>query len=74
MNRRGVSPVVAVLLLVVITVAAAVLVYIWLIGFMQSQTATTGSTSTTDFRASDARHRLSRGRRASRDNRTGLQL
>ena len=45
MNRRGVSPVVAVLLLVVITVAAAVLVYIWLIGFMQSQTTTTGSTA-----------------------------
>jgi len=45
LNKRGVSPVVAVLLLIVITVAAAVLVYIWLIGFMQSQTATTGSTA-----------------------------
>mgnify|MGYP000551247788 CR=1 FL=1 len=45
MDRRGVSPVIAVLLLVVITVAAAVLVYIWLIGFMQSQTTTTGATA-----------------------------
>ena len=44
MDRRGVSPVIAVLLLIVITVAAAVLVYIWLIGFMQSQTTTTGAT------------------------------
>jgi len=45
LDRRGVSPVIAVLLLIVITVAAAVLVYIWLIGFMQSQTTTTGSTA-----------------------------
>jgi len=45
MNKKGVSPVIAVLLLVVITVAAAVLVYIWLVGFMQSQTAATGTTA-----------------------------
>jgi len=45
MKKRGVSPVIAVLLLVVITVAAAVLVYIWLVGFMQSQTTTTGTTA-----------------------------
>ena len=45
MKKRGVSPVIAVLLLVVITVAAAVLVYVWLVGFMQSQTSTTGETA-----------------------------
>ena len=45
MKKRGVSPVIAVLLLVVITVAAAVLVYIWLVGFMQSQTTATGATA-----------------------------
>jgi len=36
MNRRGVSPVIAVLLLVVIAVAAAVLTYIWILSYTGS--------------------------------------
>ena len=32
--RRGISPVIAVLLLIVIAVAAAVLTYIWVVGYM----------------------------------------
>ncbi len=34
--RRGISPVIAVLLLIVIAVAAAVLTYIWVVGYMGS--------------------------------------
>mgnify|MGYP000235730977 CR=1 FL=1 len=34
MNRRGVSPVIAVLLLVIIAVAAAILTYLWVLGYM----------------------------------------
>ncbi len=37
MKRRGISPVIAVLLLIVIAVAAAVLTYVWLTGYMTSQ-------------------------------------
>ncbi|RLF08115.1 MAG: hypothetical protein DRJ64_01705 [Thermoprotei archaeon] len=43
MNKRGVSPVIAVLLLVVIAVAAAVLTYIWILsytGTLQQQSGT----------------------------------
>lgn len=43
MNKRGVSPVIAVLLLVVIAVAAAVLTYIWILsytGSLQQQSGT----------------------------------
>lgn len=34
MNRRGISPVIAVLLLVIIAVAAAILTYLWVLGYM----------------------------------------
>jgi flagellin-like protein len=34
MKRRAISPVIATLLLIVIAVAAAVLTYIWLTGYM----------------------------------------
>jgi len=34
MDRRGVSPVIAVLLLIVIAVTAAVLTYLWVLGYM----------------------------------------
>ncbi|RLE66077.1 MAG: type IV pilin, partial [Thermoprotei archaeon] len=33
-NKRGVSPVIAVLLLIVIAVAAAVLTYLWVLGYI----------------------------------------
>lgn len=45
LNKKGISPVIAVLLLIVITVAATVLLYVWLSGFMTSQTTSTQSTS-----------------------------
>ena len=34
MNRKGISPVIAVLLLVIIAVAAAILTYLWVLGYM----------------------------------------
>ena len=34
MNKKGVSPVIAVLLLIVIAVAAAILTYLWITGYM----------------------------------------
>ena len=34
MRRRGISPVIAVLLLIVIAVAAAILTYVWISGYM----------------------------------------
>ena len=43
LNKKGISPVIAVLLLIVIAVAAAILVYVWLSGYMgtlQSQAGT----------------------------------
>lgn len=38
MKRTGVSPVIATLLLIVIAVAAAVLAYIWIIGYQGTLT------------------------------------
>ncbi|RLE98849.1 MAG: flagellar biosynthesis protein FlaG, partial [Thermoprotei archaeon] len=32
LNKKGVSPIIAVLLLIVITVAAALLTYLWVLG------------------------------------------
>jgi len=46
MRRRGISPVIAVLLLIVIAVAAAVLTYVWLTGYLTSQF---GSVQTTQL-------------------------
>ena len=46
MKRRGISPVIAVLLLIVIAVAAAVLTYVWLTGYLTSQF---GSVQTTQL-------------------------
>ncbi|RLF03452.1 MAG: hypothetical protein DRK00_08790 [Thermoprotei archaeon] len=43
LRRKGISPVIAVLLLIVIAVAAAILTYVWLTGYMgtlQSQAGT----------------------------------
>ena len=43
MKRKGISPVIAVLLLIVIAVAAAILTYVWITGYMgtlQSQAGT----------------------------------
>lgn len=34
MNRKGISPVIAVLLLVIIAVAAAILTYLWVLGYI----------------------------------------
>jgi len=34
MNRKGISPIIAVLLLVIIAVAAAVLTYLWVLGYI----------------------------------------
>jgi len=34
MDRKGISPVIAVLLLVIIAVAAAILTYLWVLGYM----------------------------------------
>jgi len=45
-KRRGVSPVIATLLLIVIAVAAAVLTYIWVTGYMGKVTGTVEQTST----------------------------
>jgi len=45
-KRRGVSPVIATLLLIVIAVAAAVLTYIWVTGYMGKVTGTIEQTST----------------------------
>jgi len=44
-KRRGVSPVIATLLLIVIAVAAAVLTYIWVTGYMGKVTGTVEQTS-----------------------------
>ncbi|MEM1545006.1 MAG: archaellin/type IV pilin N-terminal domain-containing protein, partial [Candidatus Methanomethylicia archaeon] len=41
LNRKGVSPVIATLLLILIAVAAAVLVYMWVTGYVRT-TATGG--------------------------------
>jgi len=46
MRRRGISPVIAVLLLIVIAVAAAILTYVWLTGYLTSQF---GSVQTTQL-------------------------
>lgn len=43
MDRRGVSPVIAVLLLIVIAVAAAVLTYLWIIGYTGTLQQQSGS-------------------------------
>ena len=43
MNKRGISPVIATLLLIIIAVAAAVLTYLWITGYMgtlQAQSST----------------------------------
>jgi len=45
-KRRGVSPVIATLLLIVIAVAAAVLTYIWVTGYMGKVAGTVEQTST----------------------------
>jgi len=45
-KRRGVSPVIATLLLIVVAVAAAVLTYIWVTGYMGKVTGTVEQTST----------------------------
>jgi flagellin-like protein len=45
-KRRGVSPVIATLLLIVIAVAAAVLTYVWITGYMGKVTGTVEQTST----------------------------
>ena len=45
-KRRGVSPVIATLLLIVIAVAAAVLTYIWVTGYMGKVTGAVEQTST----------------------------
>ncbi|RLG85250.1 MAG: hypothetical protein DRO15_07730, partial [Thermoprotei archaeon] len=37
--RKGISPVIAVLLLIIIAVAAGLLIYIWISGYMSSQTS-----------------------------------
>jgi len=37
--HRGISPVIAVLLLIIIAVAAGLLIYIWISGYMSSQTS-----------------------------------
>ena len=43
MKRRGISPVIAVLLLIVIAVAAAILTYVWITGYIGTlQTQSTG--------------------------------
>jgi flagellin-like protein len=42
-KRRGVSPVIATLLLIVIAVAAAVLTYIWVTGYMGTLQAQAGA-------------------------------
>ncbi len=34
MNRKGISPIIAVLLLVIIAVAAAILTYLWVLGYI----------------------------------------
>jgi flagellin-like protein len=44
-GRRGVSPVIATLLLIVIAVAAAVLVYMWTVGYATQMRPTTPETS-----------------------------
>jgi len=36
LNKKGVSPIIAVLLLIVITVAAALLTYLWVLGYIGS--------------------------------------
>jgi len=46
MKRSGISPVIAVLLLIVIAVAAAILTYVWLTGYLTSQF---GSVQTTQL-------------------------
>ncbi|MCX8196691.1 MAG: hypothetical protein N3F67_06465, partial [Acidilobaceae archaeon] len=43
-NRKGISPIIATLLLIVITVAAAVVTYTFTMGFVGTTTATTGPT------------------------------
>lgn len=45
-KRKGVSPVIATLLLIVIAVAAAVLTYIWVTGYMGKVTGAVEQTST----------------------------
>jgi len=45
MKRKGVSPVIATLLLIVVAVAAAVLTYIWVTGYMGRVTGTVEQTS-----------------------------
>jgi len=42
-NKRGVSPVIAVLLLIVIAVAAAVLTYLWVLGYIGTVQSTGGT-------------------------------
>jgi len=42
-NKRGVSPVIAVLLLIVIAVAAAVLTYLWVLGYIGTMQTTGGT-------------------------------
>ena len=43
MKRRGVSPVIATLLLIVVAVAAAILTYIWVTGYMGTLQAQAGA-------------------------------
>jgi len=43
LRRKGISPVIAVLLLIVIAVAAAILTYVWLTGYMGTLQAQSGA-------------------------------
>jgi len=53
-NMRAISPVVAVLLLILVAVGAAVLIYLWLTGFT-GQATQTPSTLQTEFKIESAR-------------------
>ena len=53
MNRKAVSPVLATLLLIAIAVGAGVITYAWVMGFVGTQTATSGVVLTVDVAIAD---------------------